>query len=126
MDGLRDIKELVTIEDYSLYFFVTLVVLISLLLIGLLIYGLKQWKRSATHSKKELAMRYLNALNFENPKETAYLISKWGIYLVEDMQREEFEMLLKTIEKYKYKKDVPSFCAEDIEKIALFLEKNHG
>ncbi len=111
MEGLRDIKGLIAVEDYSLYIFLAIV---AVLLVALffIIKKLINYKRVVSPIK--IAKKELKNLNLSNSKVAAYKLTKYGVVLCD----ENFEYL----EKYKYKKDVEGFSSEDLKKIKGFLD----
>lgn len=111
MDQLRDIKGLITIEDYSLYIFLALV-LGSLILIYLIGRFLVKFLRKNTPIK--IAKKKLKALDLSDTKQSAYTVTKYAPYL---NQEENFSYL----EKYKYKKESLEFLDEDKENLERFL-----
>jgi len=111
VEGLKDIKGLLVVEDYTLYIFIVLVI-ICLILLFLLVKKLMQYKR--VPSLEKVAKKELKNIDLDDSKSSAYLISKYG-YLFSE---ESFEYL----EGYKYKKEVTNFSTEDLEKIKRFLD----
>lgn len=112
MDQLRDIKGLMVIEDYSLYIFIALVIGI-MILIYLFIRFLVNFLRKNTPTK--IAKKKLKALDLSDTKQSAYTVTKYGPYLI---QEEDFSYL----EKYKYKKENLEFLQEDKENLERFLK----
>ncbi len=106
---IKDIKPPVEISDHSLYIFIFLV-LIAVLIVAFLIWQLL--KLIKKRKKENLAKIYLEALHnidWSNPKEAAYKITKYGRALATDEKRQEiFSNLLPLLEQYKYKKEVSS------------------
>ena len=121
---LHDIKPLLEVQEYSLYYFLsaTVVVLILLLGISYLIYRYFK-KRNAYNIRKEY-LKNLNSLDFSNTKKTAYLISFYGAIFKDDSPRhtEMYNNLTQRLESYKYKKDVDSFDDETLGYIDLYKE----
>jgi len=110
MEGLRDIKGLIPVEDYSLYVFIAIVI-VSLVLLYFIIKKIINYKRVVSPIKR--AKKELKNLDLSDSKMAAYRLTKYGKILKD----EDFEYL----EKYKYKKDVVKFSKEDLEKIEAFL-----
>ena len=111
MDGLRDIKGLMSIDDFSLYIFVIIVIL-CLIAIFFIIKKIINYQKVVSPLK--IAKNELKNLDLKNSKESAYKLCKYGALLSD----ENFEYL----EKYKYKKDVTGFSSEDLKKIKGFLD----
>lgn len=112
MEGLKDIKGLMEIPDYSLYIFIA-IILISLVILFLLVKMFFSRKKNISPIK--IAKKELKNLDFGNSKMSAYILSKYGPTLKE----EDFSYL----EKYKYKKETMEFSKEDLEKIKRFLDE---
>lgn len=109
MEELRDIKGLMSIEDYSLYLFVATAILF---LIILYFIARKIIRRAETSTKK--AKKVLKDLDLSDSKIASYMLTKHGKIL----KNEDFVYL----EKYKYKKEVADFSDEDLTKIKGFLD----
>ncbi len=115
MDKLRDIKGLVEIQDYSLYYLLVLVVL-GLLIVSFVIYQLFfKRKRRKKPTKKEIALRELKNIDYSNPKDVAYKFTIFAESLLEESDKREYEMLVKELDSYKYKKEIPDMD-EDLKK----------
>ena len=110
MEGLRDIKGLIEIEDYSLYIFIAIAIA-SLVLLYFIIKKIIYYKRVVSPIKK--AKKELKNLDLSNSKIASYRLTKYGKILKD----EDFKYL----EKYKYKREVVEFTKEDLQKIEDFL-----
>ncbi|MDT8338387.1 MAG: hypothetical protein RQ763_04230 [Sulfurimonas sp.] len=121
---LHDIKPIVEVQEYSLYYFLGIASIAALLIIalGYLIYKYFQ-KRNAFNLRKE-HFRLLNSLDLKKTKESAYLISSLGATFKDDSPRhqEMYENLTNRLEEYKYKKDVNEFSRETLGYIELYKE----
>ncbi|MDD5158204.1 hypothetical protein [Sulfurimonas sp.] len=119
---LHDIKQIVEIEDYSLYYFIGAVT-ISALLIALAVFLLYKWnkKKSKFNIRKEHE-KLLNLVDLNDTKNAAYAITLYGLTFKNDSPRhkEMYENLLSRLEGYKYKKSVDEFDSETIGYIELF------
>ncbi len=123
---IKDIKPLVEIPDYSIFIFIFLIVLSTFILIALMIFLVKYFKNRKENLKKRY-LRVLNELDLNNPKESAYLITKYGRLLVfDDRSRQIFETLEEKLQTYKYKKSVDNFDDEVQKYYTLFLEVLNG
>ncbi len=110
MEELKDIKGLVGVEDYSLYVFIA-VVLLVLVVLYFVIKQILTYKRVISPLK--VAKKELKKLDLSDSKTASYKLTKYAPLL----SQESFEYL----EKYKYKKEVTEFSGEDLEKIKGFL-----
>lgn len=120
---LKDIRALEPIDDISLYLFIIALVFVSLI-IGALLYKLfstiREQKKENT--RKEVLQR-LKDIEFDNPKEAAYKITKYARYLATDERSQRMlEQLLPKLEKYKFIKNAPEFDDESINYYNLFLK----
>ena len=104
---IKDIKPPVEIVDHSIYIFIILIVL------GAVVVGFLGWqivKIVKKRRRENLAKIYLEALHnidWSDPKQAAYKITKYGRELATDEKRQEiFSNLLPLLEQYKYKKKV--------------------
>lgn len=119
---LHDIKPIVAIEEYSLYYFLGLVSLALLLACGI-IYLLYVWlKRKKAFNIRKEHSKLLNALDLSETKKAAYAITAYGATFAEDSpgHLEMFKNLAQRLEVYKYKKSVDAFDSETIGYIELY------
>ncbi len=119
---LHDIKQIVEVRDYSLYYLIG-ITLISVLLIALIIFLIYKWnkKKSKFNIRKEHA-KLLGLLDLNDTKDAAYAITLYGLTFKDDSLRhkEMYENVLDRLEEYKYKKSVDKFDTETIGYIELF------
>lgn len=121
---LNDIKTVVEIEDYSLYYLLGSVVA-GLIIFSALSYLFYNWyKKRNTYNKRKEHFGILNSLDFKNVKQSAYAITLFGSTFRDDSQRhyEMYENIVKRLEAYKYKKEVDAFDTETIGYIKLYLD----
>ena len=119
---LHDIKPIIEIQEYSLYYLIALVVLGLFLLFGIA-YLLYKWmkKRNSFNIRKE-HIKLINELDFSDTKNSAYLITSYGYTFKDDSPRhsEMYKNLVERLDEYKYKKDVESFDSETMGYIELY------
>ncbi|OHE00014.1 MAG: hypothetical protein A2W82_03445 [Sulfurimonas sp. RIFCSPLOWO2_12_36_12] len=119
---LHDIKPIVEVQEYSLYYFLgaTLFALILVLGAAYLIYMLLQ-KRNKFNIRKE-HFKLLNSLDLSDAKRSAYDVTTYGATFKNDSPRhqEMYENLINRLEIYKYKKDVDAYDGEIIGYIELY------
>lgn len=125
---LHDIKPIVDVQEYSLYYFLG-ASLASFLLLSAVAYLLYKWmkKRKAFNIRKE-HIKLLEALPFGDTKKSAYAITLYGSTFKDDSQRhtEMFNNLSNRLEVYKYKKQVESFDKETLGYVELYKEMCHA
>jgi len=121
-ESLKDIKDLVEITDYSLYFLL-LAIFFGATLIFAAIILIRKYLKSKNVNHKYLALQELKNLNPDNSKEFAYKVTKLGSLFIEDAKNGHiYEELVSSLEKYKYKKISEPLKKEDIQKYRAFLE----
>lgn len=111
MEKLKDIKDIVEVQDYSLYLFISLI-LVVFILIFLFLYFLKKRKKRKKPTQKQIALKKLKELNYNHTKNTVYTFCENFIFFVDEKNKIAFENLEKSLEKYKYKKDVDNLSQE--------------
>jgi N-acetyl-anhydromuramyl-L-alanine amidase AmpD len=121
---LHDIKPLVVIDDYSLYYFLA-VSFIALVIISGAAYLIWKWLKS--RKKENIRKKHLKILknvSFKDAKKAAYMLTKYGATFKDDDTRhkEMYANMLEKLAQYKYKKDVGKFDQETISVIHLYQE----
>ncbi len=121
MEKLRDIKPLVEIPDYSFYLYILVMVVITLLAALMLFFLIRKLSKKKVNQREQILQR-LRSLPFDNPKEVAYQMTKYGKYLVKDESSARlYEDLVRKLTKYKYKRDVSPLDESLKKEIKLFL-----
>ncbi len=123
MEELRDIKGLIEVTDYSLYYLLGLigVVVVVLFVLGALLY--KYLTKKDPLTQRKVAMELLDKFAFTETKESVYTFTHLAQYAVNDKQRRELEELLDELDVYKFKKEVPEL--DDALKVRMknFIEE---
>ena len=123
MIKIHDIKPIVEIPDNSIYLYYGLILLGVIFVLGIvyLIYTLLKYKKESNQKKY---FKILKKIDFNNQKQAAYTISKYGDLLIKD-ERELmlFEELNHSLEEFKYKKEISKTIPNDMKaKFDLFME----
>jgi len=124
LKNLKDIKPPVEISDYSLWVFVA-VILLALVIFAMVAYILKRKlrkKRRFFKSDLELARERIEAIDYSNPKSVAYTFIEDVSKFVEPNRSQEYNSILRELEDYKYKKEVPQMSKELQAKIKNFIK----
>lgn len=119
---LHDIKPIVDVHEYSLYYFLGAIGVATLLVLGI-IYLLYVWyKKRKAFNIRVYHAKLLNELDLNDTKKSAYAISSYGYTFKDDSTRhnEMYKNLTARLEDYKYKKDVESFDSETLGYIELY------
>ena len=107
MEGLRDIKDVVEVQEHSLAMLIAIIVVV-LFFLGVALYLFKNRRRRRKKpTAKEIALQKLQNLDYGNPKEVVYTFEADGELFVNEKNQEDFEKIKKELEIYKYKRDIP-------------------
>lgn len=121
---IHDIKPLLEVEDYSIYYFFALIG-VAIILISGIAYLFYIWyrKRKAFNIRKE-HKKLLKSVDFSDAKKAAYDITFYGATFKDDghRQREMFKNLTDRLKDYKYKKNVESIDKETLSYFELYKE----
>ena len=123
MEELRDIKGLVEVTDYSLYYLLGTVGVGAIVLIVLAVLPYKHLTKKDPMTQKKVAMELLEKFEFGDAKESVYEFSHLAQYAVNETQRRELEELLAELEIYKFKKEVPELDAKLKAKMQKFIKE---
>lgn len=119
---LHDIKPIVDVQEYSLYYFLGVSALV-VFLAGGVAYLIYMWlkKRNAFNIRKE-HLKLLHSLDLNDTKQSAYAITNYGLTFRDDSPRhqEMYANITERLEVYKYKKEVDAFDAEMLGYIELY------
>ncbi len=119
---LHDIKPLLEVEEYSLYYLLGATAIVAFLLLAIIFLIVKWFKnRNAFNIRKE-HYRLLNAVDLSDAKRAAYDITFYGSSFSGDSPRhgEMYKNLTDRLEPYKYKKSVDAMDSEVIAYIDLY------
>ncbi len=125
MEKLRDIKGVVEVHDNSLTVLIVTVVAVLLLaaVAGYFMKRKMRKKRRFRKTAKELARERIEAIDFDDPKSVAYTFIEDVGQFVDEQRKSQYETLVKALEPYKYKKEVPPLDAGLKEKIRKFIKE---
>jgi len=120
---LKDIKPLLEIPDNSFYLYWGL---ISLAVLAVLILGYFLVKKFWRQRKINLAKGYLEklkAIDWKDPKKSAYDATYYARLLATDDRRKElFSQLEPLLEKFKYKKEVEEVDQDTLNRFNLYVQ----
>lgn len=119
---LHDIKPLLEVQEYSLYYFIFAIVFGAIFLFGALFL---LWRWFKNRKKVNIRLEHfeeLKKLNLSDTKQSAYALTHYGATFRDDSPRhsEMYKNLTTRLEKYKYKKEVEPFDSEVTGYIELY------
>jgi hypothetical protein len=105
---LRDIKPLVEIQEYSLYYFSALALLAILFVTGAIYFLVKYVKSKKAFNVRKEHLKLMNAIDFSDAKRDAYDMTLYGATFKNDSPKhlDAYENMLDKLEEYKYKRTV--------------------
>ncbi|MDD2448074.1 MAG: hypothetical protein PHS42_00395 [Sulfurimonas sp.] len=119
---LHDIKTIVEIDEYSLYYLLGSVFIAVLVVLALLYLLIRYIKNRNVYNVRREHYKLMTLQNLSKTKEAAYAITFYGLTFRDDSPRnfEMYENLTKRLEPYKYKKEVDAFDDEVKSYIELY------
>lgn len=120
MQGLKDIKGLVEVPDYSLWILLSIVIFVIFFIILIIYLYKNKRRRKKKLTFEQIARKNLKEIDFSNTKNTVYTFSENFQYFINEENKEAFKKLQKELEAYKYKKDIdelPSKLEENIKEL---------
>lgn len=107
MEGLRDIKEVVEIDEPSLQILIALLLgLLILLAWGAYLFKNRRRRRKKP-TAKALAKEALEAFDYDDTKSVVYGFVEYGSLFLNEKNEAEFNAIAEALNGYKYKKEVP-------------------
>ncbi len=111
MEKLKDIKGIVEVSDYSMYYLLAYI-LLGILIVALFLYFLKQPRRRKKPTSKELALETLKSMDYADAKDIAYKFTLNIPLFKDDENRKTIDDIEEKLEVYKYKKEIPDMDSE--------------
>jgi len=119
---LHDIKSIVEVDEYSLYYLLG-ASFFALLILAISAYLLYMWfRRKKKFNLRKENYKALHVIDLSDAKKCAYAITFYGATFKDDSPRhhEMYLNLTHRLEVYKYKKEVGAFDDETIGYIELY------
>ncbi len=119
---LHDIKPILEIQEYSMFYLIALALVALFLVFGTLYLLYKWMKNRNRYNVRKEHLRLINELDLSQTKESAYLITSYGFTFKDDSPRhtQMYENLTQRLDEYKYKKEVEGFDEEVLAYIELY------
>lgn len=121
-EELKDIKGLVEIPDVSFIIFVFVVGLV-VTIISVLLYLFFKGKLKKKATKKQIMLKELKALKYDDAKNSAYVFTKNCHIFLDDKNSKRYHDICDKLEVYKYKKDIPSMDKDTKQEMIEFISE---
>jgi len=113
------IELIVKVESNSFYYFLGLI--FFSILIFFLLFKLVKWLWNNRKTKKTEILNILQNLDWNNSKDTAYKITKFGNQISNERSQKLLDDLIIELEKYKYRKHSDDISEDVKAKFQIFL-----
>ena len=123
LEKLKDIKSIVEVVDYSLYYFIIIIFIFILGIIFISYKYMTRVKKTKQLSKKQLALKGLKNLDFNDTKKVVYSLSVDGYMFINKKNKDKFENIEKKLEEFKYKKDIEKLPNKLEKEIKQFIKE---
>ena len=119
---LHDIKPLLEIDDYSLYYFIGIVTIVTIVVLAAAYLLYKYFREKNRFNLRKEHFRILNNIDLRETKKAAYELTEYGATFENDSERHHktYHDMVENLEKYKYKKSVDDFDSETLRIIELY------
>ncbi len=120
---LHDIKPLIEIQEYSIYYFSGLVFIAFVVIIGLGYLAYKYIQNRNSFNIRAEHLKLLKQLDLSDAKKAAYEVTHYGATFAQDSEQHQrtYENLVDELQRYKYKKNVEAFEAQTKEHIDNYI-----
>ncbi len=121
---LKDIKPLIMINNYELYYLIALSIIVIIILIISLYFIYRWYKNKNRFNLRQNNFQKLKQIKFDNSKKAAYDITKYGFIFKNDAPRngEMYENLIQRLNQYKYKAKVENIDDETKSYFELYKD----
>ena len=123
MEQLRDIKDIVEVNDHSFETLLGLIFLVVLVLSIIFYLYKNRRKRRKKLTPKEKALQNLKSIDYSNPKEVAYRFTTDGYLWLNEENEKEYRDIEKELLAYKYKRDVPQVDEVLKKRVEKFIKE---
>ena len=119
---LHDIKPLLEVEDYSFYYFLGVVGVVTIIILSGIYLLYKHFSAKKKFNLRKEHFKLLQDLDLHETKKAAYRLTEYGATFANDSERHQktYHDMLEKLEKYKYKKSVDDFDSETLRIIELY------
>lgn len=120
---LHDIKPLIEIQEYSMYYLIALVIAVFVVVLALIYFAYQYFTNRNKFNIKKEHLKLLKSLDMSDTKRVAYEVTQYGATFAGDNDQNErtYKNLVEELESYKYKKNVESFSKETKNSIENYI-----
>ena len=120
---LHDIKPLIEIQEYSMYYLIALVITVFVVVLALIYFAYQYFTTRNKFNIKKEHLKLLKSLDMSDTKRVAYEVTQYGATFAGDNEQNErtYKNLVEELESYKYKKNVESFSKETKNSIENYI-----
>ena len=123
MKELKDIKDIVEVQEHSFMILIGVIAL-TLLILTLALYLFKNRRiRRKKPTTKQVALERLQNLNYGDTKEVVYLFEEQSELFLHEKNQVEFYEIKEELKVYKYKKDIPPLDTDMENRIKAFIKE---
>ena len=123
MEELKDIKGIIEVPDYSLWILLSIIAGVLFCLIFAIYYFKNRRKKRKRLTLKQIAMKNLKEINFDDTKGAVYSFCENFQYFIDEKNKEAFEKLQKELEIFKYKKEIEKLSDEQKNRIKNMIKE---
>jgi len=119
---LHDIKPLLEVQDYSFYYFLVLMGVVTIVILGSIYLLYKHFREKRKFNLRKEHFKLLQDIDLNETKSAAYRLTEYGATFANDSERHQktYHDMVEKLEKYKYKKSVENFDSETLRVIELY------
>ena len=121
MEELKDIKDIVEVDEYSFFILMGLTVFVVILLFLMVYFFKNRRKRGKKITVKQLALEKLKNIDFHDTKSVVYTFEEQSRLFLNEKNQEKFDSIIKELTVYKYKKDIPTLDSSVEKRIKTFI-----
>jgi hypothetical protein len=115
----NEIEPIIEISSNSIYYFIAIIIGTIFLIYA--VYKIIKWLIKIKLDKKGEILAKMRKMDWENPKEVAYKITKYGREIAGERSQKILDSLILELEPYKYRKDVAKISDEVKANFQIFL-----
>ncbi len=121
---LHDIKTIVEIDEFSLYYFLGFSLIVTIIIVTIIYYIYKWIKNKNSYNKRKEYLKLLKQLKLNDAKYSAYSFTTLGAIFKDDTPKHSkiYTELLQKLEEHKYKKEVDSFDKQTLKLIKQYVD----